>query len=149
MHWPPSQMSGFSSHSSTSGGAGWGAGLQAGRDGGGAPGTLLQGQRPVPGLAGCIWVRKGVFPIPGGGRGPRPPTCTRPPIGHQRVAVSAATPVAALGVKAVHVAPTVPRAAFVHVCGRQSEVGGVAGVRWGSWRGGRQGEVGVWWERGG
>lgn len=56
--------------------------------------------------------------------------------------MSAATPVAALGVNAVHVAPTVPRAAFVHVCGRQGEVEVVAGVRWGSWRGGRQGEVG-------
>lgn len=60
---------------------------------------------------------------------PHPPTFTRPPIGHQRVARSAFALVAALSVNTVDVATTVPGAALVHICRRQEEVGGTAGGR--------------------
>lgn len=41
--------------------------------------------------------------------------CTRPPIWHQRVAVSTAAPVAALSVNAVPITPSTPSKAFVDV----------------------------------
>lgn len=90
--------------------------LHAGRDGGGAPGSCPQGLQPVLCLG---WAR--LTPRSQAGGGAHPPTCTRPPIRHQRVAVSTAAPVAALSVNTVPITPSTPSKAFIDVCRGQGK----------------------------
>lgn len=68
----------------------------------------------------CVWAAR-LTPRSQAGGGAHPPTCTRPPIRHQRVAVSTAAPVAALSVNTVPITPSTPSKAFVDVCRGQGK----------------------------